>query len=67
MFKLASPSVALIEVFNESGERLGTASGFVASENGAVVTNYHVIRGAYSANAHFQDDSTPARLMVQRR
>jgi S1-C subfamily serine protease len=58
MFKLASPSVALIEVFNESGERLGTASGFVASENGAVITNYHVIRGAYSANAHFQDGST---------
>ncbi len=58
IFKSASPSVALIEVFNESGERLGTASGFVASENGAVITNYHVIRGAYSANAHFQDGST---------
>ena len=58
IFKSASPSVALIEVFNESGERLGTASGFVASDNGAVITNYHVIRGAYSANAHFQDGST---------
>jgi S1-C subfamily serine protease len=58
IFKLASPSVALIEVFNESGERIGTASGFVASKDGAVITNYHVIRGAYSANAHFQDGST---------
>jgi len=58
IFKLASPSVALIEVFNESGERIGRASGFVASKDGAVITNYHVIRGAYSANAHFQDGST---------
>ena len=58
IFKSASPSVALIEVFNESGERLGTASGFVASDNGAVITNYHVIRGAYSASAHFPDGST---------
>jgi S1-C subfamily serine protease len=58
IFKLASPSVALIEVFNESGERIGTASGFVASKDGAIITNYHVIRGAYSANVHFQDGST---------
>jgi len=58
VFKLVSPSVALIEVFNESGERSATASGFVASANGAVITNYHVIRGAYSANARFQDGST---------
>jgi S1-C subfamily serine protease len=58
MFKLMSPSVVLIEVFNESGERTGTASGFVANENGAVITNYHVVRGAHSANVHLQDGST---------
>jgi len=58
LFKLMSPSVVLIEVFNESGERTGTASGFVANENGAVITNYHVVRGAHSANVHLQDGST---------
>ena len=58
LFKLASPSVVLIEVFNEQGVKTGTASGFVANESGAIITNYHVIRGAYSANAHFQDGST---------
>jgi len=58
LFKLASPSVVLIEVFNESGERSGTGSGFVATDDGAIITNYHVIRGASSANIHLQDGST---------
>lgn len=57
LFKLASPSVVLVEVFNATGERYGTGSGFVAAD-GAIVTNYHVIRGAYSANVHLQDGST---------
>jgi len=58
LFKMAAPSVALIEVFGESGERVATASGFIATDTGALITNYHVIRGAHSANAHFQDGST---------
>ena len=57
LFKLASPSVVLVEVFNASGEKFGTGSGFVAGD-GAIVTNYHVIRGAYSANVRLQDGST---------
>lgn len=57
LFKQASPSVVLIEVFNGSGERNGTGSGFVAAD-GTIVTNYHVIRGAHSANVHLQDGST---------
>jgi S1-C subfamily serine protease len=58
IFRLASPSVVLIETFNESGERAATASGFIANESGAIITNYHVVRGAYSANVHLQDGST---------
>jgi S1-C subfamily serine protease len=50
--------VVLIEVFGDSGERVGTASGFVATEDGAVITNYHVVRGAHSASVHVQDGST---------
>jgi S1-C subfamily serine protease len=65
LFKLASPSVVLIEVFDESGQRVATGSGFVASVDGAIVTNYHVIRGAYSANLHLQDGSTiPVRGVI---
>jgi S1-C subfamily serine protease len=57
LFKQAAPSVVLIQVFNSSGTQLGTGSGFIGSE-GAIVTNYHVIRGAYSATARLQDGST---------
>ena len=57
LFKHAAPSVVLIEVFKSTGERFGTGSGFVAGD-GTVVTNYHVIRGAYAANVRFQDGST---------
>ena len=57
LFKMASPSVVWVEGFNASGEKFGTGSGFVASD-GAIVTNYHVIRGAYSADVRLQDGST---------
>jgi hypothetical protein len=57
LFKQAAPSVVLIQVFNSSGMQFGTGSGFIAEDNG-VVTNYHVIRGAYSATARLQDGST---------
>lgn len=58
LFKIASNAVVLIEVFDESGEKLGTGSGFVADSNGAIVTNYHVIRGGYTGKVHFQDGAT---------
>lgn len=57
LFKQAAPSVVLIQVFNSSGTQFGTGSGFIAADGG-VVTNYHVIRGAYSAAARLQDGST---------
>jgi len=57
LFKQGAPSVVLIQVFNSSGTQFGTGSGFIAAD-GAVITNYHVIRGAYSANVRLQDGST---------
>lgn len=62
IFKLASPSVILLEVFDDENRKRGSGSGFVASPDGSVVTNYHVIRGAWSATARFQD-GTSARVL----
>jgi hypothetical protein len=44
----ATPSVVVVENFNEDGEKAGQGSGYVFSGDGIVITNYHVIRGAKS-------------------
>jgi S1-C subfamily serine protease len=44
----ATPSVVIVENFNEDGQKAGQGSGYVFSADGVVITNYHVIRGASS-------------------
>lgn len=43
IYKSASPSVVLIEMYDEKGEVSKTGSGFIVSATGAILTNYHVI------------------------
>ena len=38
-----------IIVYDQNGKELGLATGFVYSDDGKIITNYHVIEGAYSA------------------
>ena len=45
----AAGAVVVIENYNLDGEQVGRGSGFVLSSDGAVITNYHVIRGAARA------------------
>ena len=42
VYKMASPSVVLIEVYDD-GKVSGSGSGFIVSADGAILTNYHVI------------------------
>ena len=58
LFKLASPGVVLIEVYDDSGHQTGLGSGFVVSKDGSVVTNYHVIRGASRAIVKHSDGAS---------
>src|SRR3954452_2335594 len=45
------PSAVAIETFNSRGEKLARASGFfIASDR--IITNRHVIEGAYRAEIH---------------
>jgi hypothetical protein len=46
----ATPSVVIIENFNQDGAKAEQGSGYVFSGDGIVITNYHVIRGAKSLN-----------------
>jgi S1-C subfamily serine protease len=55
LFQLASPAVVLVEVYDAEGHKRGLGSGFAASTDGSVITNYHVIRGASRATAKFGD------------
>ncbi len=41
--------VGEIVTYNKSGSRLALGTGFVLSSDGKIVTNYHVIENAYSA------------------
>ncbi len=47
------PSIVRINVKSPRGDSLG--SGFVVSETGTVVTNYHVIEGGQTVTAQFED------------
>jgi S1-C subfamily serine protease len=46
--ELGTPSVVIVENYNEDGEKAGQGSGYVFSSDGVVITNYHVVRGAQS-------------------
>jgi hypothetical protein len=46
----ATPSVVMIENFNEDGVKASQGSGYVFSGDGIIITNYHVVRGAKSLN-----------------
>ncbi len=47
--KNVSPSIVIIFAYDKNGEIISQASGFFINKKGSIVTNYHVIEGAYSA------------------
>src|SRR5712691_10109220 len=51
------PSAVAIETFNARGEKLARGSGFFIATN-RVVTNRHVIEGAYRAEIHLSNGNT---------
>jgi len=55
IYKMASPCVFYIEIFDDSGILLKTGSGFFITESGVGVTNYHVLVGAVSAKITTDD------------
>lgn len=49
--KYASPAVVTIVVYDKTGEKFAFGSGFFIG-NGKILTNAHVVEGAYSAKVH---------------
>lgn len=50
LYDLSVKFVGEIVTYDKSGAELALGTGFVISSDGKIVTNYHVIDGAYSAN-----------------
>ena len=58
LIKRIKPSTVIIFVYDDKGEFLKLGSGFFISQNGDVITNYHVIQGASSAEIKTSDGKT---------
>jgi S1-C subfamily serine protease/Flp pilus assembly protein TadD len=58
LIKRIKPSTVIIFVYDDKGEFLQLGSGFFISQNGDVITNYHVLQGASSAEIKTADGKT---------
>ena len=56
--------VGEITTYDKSGKEIGLATGFVISEDGEIVTNYHVIDGAYSAQIQIGEKVYPIEFIL---
>jgi S1-C subfamily serine protease/Tfp pilus assembly protein PilF len=58
LIKRIKPSTVIIFAYDDKGEFLKLGSGFFISQNGDLITNYHVIQGASSAEIKTADEKT---------
>lgn len=58
----ARPAVGHVTVFDSDGRELSTATGFLVSADGLLLTNYHVVDEAYSISVRFTAQSHSAVL-----
>lgn len=58
IYQKVGPSVVEITIYNEDGNPESLGSGFFIDDEGTVLTNYHVVEGAYSAKVSLNSGRT---------
>jgi tetratricopeptide (TPR) repeat protein len=58
LIKRIKPSVVIVFAYDNKGEFLKLGSGFFISQSGDIITNYHVLQGASSAEVKTSDGKT---------
>lgn len=58
LIKRIEPSVVIVFAYDNKGEFLQLGSGFFISQNGDIITNYHLLYGASSAEIKASDGKT---------
>ncbi len=58
LIKRITPSAVIVFAYDDKGEFLKLGSGFFISQNGDIITNYHVLWGASSAEVKTSDGKT---------
>ena len=65
LFKKVSPSAVAVFTYDRTGKPYGQASGFFVSDDGDVITNWHVLAGAWRAQVKTSKDEVfPVRHIV---
>ena len=59
-------AVVLIEIYDYFGDYLGHGSGFIIDKYGTVVTNYHVVDGAYKMKVVIEKNGFKTKYDVQK-
>jgi tetratricopeptide (TPR) repeat protein len=65
VIKRVEPSVVVLLTYNEEGGFLGQGTGFFMTQEGDILTNYHVLEGASRADVRTSDGSLyPVKKVV---
>jgi hypothetical protein len=66
IYKIAGPSVVLIETYGDDGKVSGSGSGFLVSADGRILTNFHVIAHSKRATVRLanQDVYDPVHVLA---
>ena len=63
IYSKCSPAVFYLETYNSKGTKIASASGFFIDSSGTAVTNFHALKGAYSAKITTSDTNTTYNVL----